>query len=133
MAIRDIENSDLIVRYSSGDALSPFYAKVSVTANDALEHDFRIEAAGKANMTLFMDNRANQTVTVTIYGAHSPTSVVGDNDVVSIGSFTVGATSTDYETMSDVFPYYIARMEYATAPTDDPATTATLYISNLGN
>jgi len=122
---------DLDKNIDSHRAQRPFYMSGSFVADDTDYHVAKILANGKGRMTYAVDNPANKTVTVTLYGAYSITDEVGDTGVFAIDStgFTVAATSAGYETCNDVFPIYFVRLKFADTPTDSPSEEVTLYVS----
>ena len=97
-------------------------------ADDTDNHILKVDGRGKGRLAISVDNPANQTVTVTIYGMHAATGAVGDVGTFLIGSFTVTATDDKgYETINDPFPWYLIQLAYAVTPTDNPLKTATVY------
>ena len=107
---------------------SPSYVYGSFVADDTDNHILKVDGRGKGRLAISVDNPANQTVTVTIYGMHAATGAVGDVGTFLIGSFTVTATDDKgYETINDPFPWYLIQLAYAVAPTDNPLKTATVY------
>ena len=71
-------------------------------------------SAGLLAKTIFVCNDHNQQGTFQVYG-----SVFADfNKDVQVGnSFNIAANTTNYETISDYFPYVRLKVTYATAPT----------------
>lgn len=122
---------DLDKNIDSHRAARPFYLSGTFVADDTDYHVAKILANGKGRMTFAVDNPANKTVTVTLYGAHSITDEVGDTGVFAIDStgFAVTAATVGYETNNDVFPVYLVRLKFADTPTDSPSKEVTLYIS----
>lgn len=110
-------------------ATSPNYISGSFTAEDDDNHDAKIDARGKGRMSVACNNPANQDATVTVYGMHTSDGSVGDAGVFEIGSFTANSADKEYETINDPFPWYLIRVNYAVAPTDDPAETCKLYVN----
>lgn len=86
--------------------------------DDADYHTLTLDAKGKGHLVYGVDNKTDKTVTVTLYGAHSATGVVGGDGVFAIDStgFTVAASSTGYSTNADSFPYIIVRLKFADVP-----------------
>ena len=66
------------------------------------------------------------TYTISIYGQHSSTSVVGDNDNFLIHSMAIASTVPDttglgFQTVTDPFPFYLTRVQKTdTLETSDP-------------
>jgi len=98
-------------------------------ADDTDNYDARLEGWGKGRFSVVVDNPANDIVTATVYGMFSSDGDVGDADVFEIGSFTVAAADKGYETVNDPFPWYLVRLNYASAPTDTPAETCSLFVA----
>lgn len=121
------------VDISAGDAeaaapeyrqtIRPVDLEGTLATNDTDTHDYRVDARGKAKMTVAVDNPANQAVTVTVYGLNDSASVVADTDTQTVGSFTVSNASRDYQTVSDPFPFYMVRLAHTVAPTNNPILT----------
>lgn len=85
-------------------------------ADDADYHILKVDGRGKAKLTFGATNLSNQDVVLTLYGAHSITAEVGDDGVFAIGSSkTVTATTSDYDTSTAGFPYYLIRAKSASA------------------
>ena len=87
-------------------------------ADDQDNHDFRVDARGKSKLTIFGDNPSDETVTMTVYGAQTKTSEIGDSDVIAIDGFvlTLTTVTADYEVSNDPFPYYIIRSTSGSTP-----------------
>ena len=101
------------------------------TQDNTDNHDFHYDAAGKTNHSLLVDIlTADETVTVTVYGAHAIDDDVGDTGVISLGSFTVtDAEDLDDVLVSDMYPFYIVRCVGAGAATGSPV--GTVYIDSM--
>lgn len=102
------------------------YLSASFTADDTDNHDYRFDAAGRSKSTVAVDNRGNQTVTVTVYGSQSSTAEQNGTNVFQVGQFTVTATTSAYETFIDPFPFYLVRLSYSSTP---GGGTTTLYVN----
>ena len=102
------------------------YLSASFTADDTDNHEYRYDAAGRSKSTVAVDNRGNQTITITVYGTQTSTADVGDNNVFQVGQFTIAQTTSAYETFIDPFPFYVVRMSYASTP---GGGTTTLYVN----
>ena len=105
----------------------PSYVTGSYVVNDTDSHDFKIDGRGKGRLSVVLDvSTSDETQTVTVYGMHTEGADVGDEGVVSIGSFTVtDANDIGYETINDPFPFYLVRCVSAGSASGTP--TATLY------
>jgi len=93
--------------------------------DDTDYHVLIVDGRGKSRMSYGVDNETNKTVTVTLYGAHSATAVVGGAGVFAIdvtGSFTVATATTGYETNNDPFPFYLIRTKFADVPDGENVT-----------
>ena len=96
-------------------------------ASDGAAHDYIVDARGKGRATIAVHNLSNQTVTATVYGAHTSADDPGETGVFPIGSaFTVAAAAVGYETLNDPFPYYIVRLS---TPAAGDAALIHLYIN----
>ncbi len=126
MAATDMSAISAIVG-SHRQAILPNNLSATFTADDTDNHDYRAAGKGKGRLSVAVNNPANQSLTVTIYGAHSATGEVGDAGTFSIGSFTVANATQGYETVNDPFPWYIIRVAYGVTPTDDPKKTCSVY------
>ncbi len=97
--------------------ISPLYLTKNRTDTDQNNHDFiGIPAKGKGRATVAVNNKTNQTVTVTVYGAQTDTAIPGGAGVFQIGSFTVATVTHGYETFNDPFPFYIVRTAFGSTP-----------------
>jgi len=108
----------------------PSYLIGTYSANDVDNHDFKADARGKGRLTVAVDNPANKSVVVDIYGMHSATGTVGDvgTFVIATAAMTIANAAKDYETVADPFPFYLVRCTHSEVPTDDPLKTVTIYI-----
>ena len=106
--------------------ISPNYLDGSFVINDADDHIFKVDGRGKGRMTVCVDiSTSDQTITVTVFGMHVITGAIGDDGVAQIGQFTVtNAQDIGYETINDVFPFYIVRCTPAAAATGSPTCKA---------
>lgn len=102
------------------------YLSASFSTDDTDNHDFRFDAAGRSKSTIAVDNRANQIITITVYGSQTSTAEVSGNNVFQVGQFTVATTTSAYETFIDPFPFYLVRMTYSVTPS---TVTTTLYVN----
>lgn len=76
-------------------------------------------AVGFVPKTLIVENDLDQTVTFQLEGS----SLEAFTKVIDVGStFTVAATTNDYQTLSDYFPYLRVKATCATAPTTGSLT-----------
>ena len=89
----------------------------SYANDDTDNHDFIVTVAGKARTTIHIRNGSDKVLTVQIYGAQDSASDPGEATAVTIGgTFTVAATTNEYETIADPFPYYLIRIVSASGP-----------------
>ena len=113
-------------------AISPGHLQGSFAGDDTDSHDFKVDARGKSRLNVFVENPCNQNATVAIYGMHSATATVGDVGVKQIGSsLTVNAATNGYQQSTTAFPYYLVRVSFGVAPTDEPALTVRVYMDLL--
>jgi len=91
---------------------------------DTSNHDSTVSNNTKfAPKTVFIENGLNQTVTFQMQGAIKEDFIV----FVNIGgTFNVTATTNDYQTTGDYFPFVRARASCATAPTTGALTVSIL-------
>jgi hypothetical protein len=130
MTVETIERHSDTPNVKSRQATSPSYLRGTFTLDDGDNHDFKVDGRGKGRMTVCADvSTSNQTVTVSVYGMHGIGDDVGDAGVVQIGSsFTVtDANDIGYETVNDVFPFYLIRLAPASSASGSP--TCTLYVN----
>lgn len=109
--------------------ISPNYLTGTFAADDADNHQFKVDTRGKSKVTVAVHNPADKDLTVTIYGMHTATGVIADAGTHSIGSFSVtAALDKNYDTIADPFPWLLVDIAYAEAPTDDPVTICILNV-----
>ena len=107
--------------------VSPNYQKGVVALDDTDNHALIIDGRGKGRMTVFVDNQTNQTITVTVYGAHASDADPADADVMELGGsgasqFTVTTGAQNYECYNDPFPYFIIRITTGSTPDGENVT-----------
>jgi len=103
----------------------PVHVHGVYAGDDTDYHVLVVDGRGKGRMSYGIDNETNKTVTVTLYGAHSATAVVGGSGVFAIdvtGSFTVATATTGYETNNDPFPFYLIRTKFSDTPDGENVT-----------
>ena len=97
--------------------ISPMYLTKNRTDTDQNNHDFiGIPGVGKGRATVAVNNKTNQTITVTVYGAQTVTAVPGGAGVFQIGTFDVLTAAHGYQTLNDPFPFYIVRTAFSATP-----------------
>ncbi|MBI4312288.1 MAG: hypothetical protein HY681_10965 [Chloroflexi bacterium] len=122
--------TDISPRIDFRGVLTPDNLKFEEVADDSTAHDYLVEANGKSRILVAVDNPANQSVNVSLYGAHASNAQVGDAGAFAIGStFSVSSASKDYAVAADPFPYYIVRAQYVSTPTDTPTKTLTVFVN----
>jgi glutamate synthase domain-containing protein 3 len=91
---------------------------------DTNDHDSIVSDNTKfAPKTVFVENGLDQTVTIQMQGA----AIEDFSEFVDIGnSFNVSATSNDYQTITDYFPFVRARATCSTSPTTGGLTVCIL-------
>ena len=109
---------------------APNYLAGSFLGDDTDNHDFKFASRGKGGrMAVSMDNAPNQTVTYTIYGMHSATSTVGDAGTFQLHTGTIVAASKGAQAVTAPYPFYLVRLAYGIAPTDEPKKSCSLYVN----
>ncbi len=112
-------------------ALSPSHKEGTFVADDTDNHDFYIDARGKRNIRVAINNPSNQTLTWSLYGLH-------DKDAAydAVGSFEVDVTNT-INTLTKggalntvEYPYYLLRCSFAVAP---DSTTVRVFVNAMGS
>ena len=105
----------------------PAYLTGEYIVNDADDHQWKVDGRGKGRLTVALDNPADNTLTVVIYGLHAEDGAIGDVGTFLIGSFTVTTGGAKgYETINDPFPWYLIQVTAASA--DGAVPVATVYI-----
>ena len=105
-------------------AIAPTYLSGSFVDNDTDDHQWKVDGRGKGRLTVAVDNPANNTMTVNVYGMHTAAGVVGGVDVFLIGTFTVtAAADKGYQTINDPFPWYLIQVTAAAADGANPTVT----------
>lgn len=108
-------------------ASAPTNLSGSFVVNDTDDHQWKVSGQGKGRLAVALDNPADNTLTVNIYGMHAAGGAVGDAGTFLIGTFTVTAAGDKgYETINDPFPWYLIQVTAASADAANP--TATVYI-----
>ena len=116
---------------NKNQVIVPNYRYGVVALADTLNHAMIVDGRGKGRMTVFVKNETNQTITVTVYGAHNSDSDPADLDVLELGGsgasqFTVTTGIANYECYNDPFPFYIIRITTGSTPT---SANVTIYVS----
>lgn len=117
---------------SHRQVILPSLVKSSFLADDTDNYILKIDGRGKGNLLVAIDNPANQTVIATLYGMFSAAGAIGAADVFPISGGTITVTAAadkDYQICADLFPFYLINLNYAVAPTDDPAKTCSVYVA----
>jgi len=129
MALEAITVNPLGVDVPYRQTQMPDHVYGTFVADDTNNHQLKVAGRGKGRFTVAVDNLANQTVTVTIYGMHAIAGLTTDPGTFSVGSFTItDAENEKYETCADPFPFYLIDIAYSVAPTDVVKTTCTVYV-----
>ena len=113
----------------------PNYVSGVVALADTNYHALVIDGRGKRALTVHVVNETNKDVAVTVFGAYASDDDPGDANVVELGGsgesgFTASATSQNYETYYDPFPFYIVRLKAATTPNGSNVTVYGNLMSN---
>ena len=91
----------------------PNFVKGTVALDDDNHHYLVVDGRGKRSMTVAVINETDQTVTVTVFGAHNKTDTPESAQVFELGQdagdsqFAVTTASKGYECYHDPFPYFI--------------------------
>ena len=105
-------------------AIAPTYLTGSFVDNDTDDHQLKVDARGKGRLTVAIDNPADNTMTVNVYGMHAAAGAVGDAGTFLIGTFTVtAAQDKNYQTVNDPFPWYLIQVTPAAADATNPTVT----------
>ena len=111
----------------SRQAVAPTYLTGSFVDNDADDHQWKVDGRGKGRLTVAVDNPADNTMTINVYGMHAAGGAVGDVGTFLISSFTVtAAQDKNYQTVNDPFPWYLIQVTPTGADVLDP--TVTVYV-----
>lgn len=111
-------------------AISPNHQSGSFVGDDTDNHDFIFQGRGKSVLNFQLDNAPNDTLSWTLYGMHEKDGEVGDAGTFEIDSGTVAAADkADEGFMGYSYPYYLLRLAYASAPTDDPKKTVSVFVN----
>ena len=107
------------------------HLKGSFTADDTDAHDFVVRSRGKGNFTVAVDNPANQNLALNIYGMETVSGTVGDAQTFLISGSPVAVNTTlkSYTAFDGRFPFYLVRIAYGIAPTDNPLKTCSVWIN----
>jgi len=102
----------------------PVYSYGTFEGDDTDYHVLKVDGRGKGRLTYGVDNATNKEATVTLYGAHSIDADVDDTGVFAIDAagLAVAATSADYDTSSDSFPFYLICVKFAATPNGPDVT-----------
>jgi len=111
-------------------AMSPNHQKGSFVGDDTDNHDFIIRGQGKCLPQIHIDNAPNQELTWALYGLQEIDAAVGDPGAYQIDTWTVDAADQyDDAFFGYAFPFFLLRLSFAIAPTDDPLKTVSVYMS----
>jgi hypothetical protein len=92
----------------------PVYYKDTFVADDTDNHDFRFSTRGKSNVLVFIENPADQTLSITVYGGPDVGAEIGDTDVKQLGStLTILTTKTGKINITEPWPYILVRAVFS--------------------
>jgi len=113
--------------------ISPNHKHGSFVGDDTDNHDFIFQGRGKSCPQIDIDNPSNAELTWSLYGMHEEDGEPGDPGTYLIDTWVVDAAGQyDNAWFGYQFPFFLLRLAFAVAPTDDPAETVNVYI-NLTN
>ena len=114
--------------FSSNDAYkqsSLQRAQSGVFAGDDTDyHVLELNMSVNGGLTYGATNETNKDMVITLYGAFETGVDPGDEAAfpIDIVGFTVSATSSDYTTTTDKFPFYLIRCKFAAVPDGENVT-----------
>jgi len=113
-------------------SISPNHLKGSFVGDDTDNHDFVFRGQGKVLPQLDINNAPDAELTWSFYGMHEEDGAPGDPGTYLIDTWVIDADDDfDDAWFGYAFPFFLLRLAYAVAPTDDPYKTVSVYI-NLG-
>ena len=120
--------STLGVEVHYRQAISPNHQTGSFVGDDTDNHDFVFKGRGKSIPQVDVDNAPNAELTWTLYGTHAEDAAVGDPGTMQIDTGAIAAADKfDDAWFGYSFPFFLLRLAYAVAPTDDPKKTVTVF------
>jgi len=121
------------VSVSYRQAVMPSHLTGSFLGDDTNNHDFKFSSRGKPVLGVELDNPCNDVLSWSLYGMHSATGTVGDAGTFLIGSDTVDAADKASEAfLGYVFPFFLLRLVFASAPTDVVKLTVNVFLNLMG-
>ena len=110
--------------------ISPNHQTGSFVGDDTDNHDFRFPGRGKSTLNIEIDNAPNAELSWALYGLHEEDGEVGDPGTFPIDSGAISAADkADEAFMCYCFPFFLLRLAYAVAPTDDPLKTVNAWVN----
>jgi len=96
-------------------------------ADDTDFHVMEVDMSVNGGLTYGATNPSNQILTITLYGAFESGVDPGAAEAFEIDGtgFTIAATSSDYTTTTDKFPFYLIRCTFAVVPDGKTVTIKT--------
>lgn len=110
--------------------ISPNHQTGSFIGDDTDNHDFIFKGRGKTCPQIDIDNAPNAELTWALYGMHEEDGEPGDPGTYLIDTYTVDAAGQyDDAWFGYAFPFFLLRLAYAAAPTDDPKKSVTVFMN----
>lgn len=109
-------------------AIMPAHLTGTFSTQDTNDNQFKFAGRGKGRITLCVDNAPNKSADIKIYGMHVVTGAIGDAGTFVIDTAqSVALAAKWYESLADVFPFYLVQITHTASPTDAPAKAVTFY------
>ena len=114
--------------------ITPLFLRGTFANDDTDNHDFYFEGHGKSIFTVAIATTGTSTLTVSIFGRHNDSTGTQPPaaGVYSIGAFLASATgsgsTSNYQVVGDIFPYYMIR---AQGPNDTVSGPTVTIFANL--
>ena len=110
--------------------IMPNHQTGSFVGDDTDNHDFVFRGRGKSCPQIDIDNAPNAALTWTLYGMHEEDGAVGDPGTMQIDTDSIDAADQfDDAWFGYQFPFFLLRLAYAGAPTDDPKKSVTVFVN----
>jgi len=102
----------------------PRQMKGVFVGDDTDYHVLELNMSVEGGLTYGATNETDKDMVITLYGAFESGVDPSDEAAfpIDIAGFTVSATSSDYTTTTDKFPYYLIRCKFAAVPDGENVT-----------
>lgn len=125
-----VESLSAIANVNHRQAISPNHQTGSFAGDDTDNHDFVFAGQGKAIPQLDIDNAPDAELTWSLYGMHYKDGEPGDPGTYLIDTWFIDAADQyDDAWLGYAFPFFLLRLAYAVAPTDDPVKNVTVFVN----